>query len=238
MEVAMDALRMIWALAPVDARGVWRDPLLRWLLLVPLGLGLATRSVFPNLLEQVATLLPFGLASVYQPLMAACLLLIGPLLAGMVVGFLLLDQRDEGTLVALQVTPLPAWAYLLYRLGLPLLSSIPLSVLAFGLSEIHVPGWRLTGALLLAAPLGPLYALALAKLAQNKVQGFALAKAAGVFIAAPLATLFTSPLWDHILLFAPTTWAARYLWQGEWWVLVGGIVYQAGLIGWLWQVRG
>ena len=44
-------------------------------------------------------------AALYAPYPLAALLLITPVLYGMVIGFLLLDQRDDQTLVALQVTP-------------------------------------------------------------------------------------------------------------------------------------
>jgi fluoroquinolone transport system permease protein len=233
----MSTLRALRALAPADARGVWRDPLLRWIMAVPLGLGLAARDLIPGLLAQARAVLPFDLGPHYWPLIGACLLLIGPLLAGMVVGFLLLDQRDEGTLLAMRVTPLPAWAYLAYRLGLPLLASLPLTLLAFALAGLPLDGARLAGALLLAAPLGPIYALALAALARNKVQGFAISKAAGIFIAAPLAAYFMPQPWPTLLLLAPTSWAARFFWEGQWWLLLGGLLYQAALLGLLLRVR-
>jgi fluoroquinolone transport system permease protein len=43
------------------------------------------------------------------------LVVVMPALVGMVIGFLLLDQRDDQTLAALQVTPLTLNGYLIYR---------------------------------------------------------------------------------------------------------------------------
>ncbi len=233
----LSTLRALLTLAPADARGVWRDPLLRWIMILPLGLALVARDLIPSLLAQSQAGLPFEIGPHYAPLMGVSILLIGPLMAGMVVGFLLLDQRDEGTLLAMRVTPLPGWAYLAYRLGLPLLAGLPLTLLAFAVAGQPVAWDRLLGALLLAAPLGPIYALALTALARNKVQGFAISKAAGIFIAAPLAVYFLPPPWPTLLLITPTSWAARFFWEGQWWLLVGGLLYQAALIGLLLRVR-
>ena len=44
-----------------------------------------------------------------------------PGIVGMVIGFLLLDERDAQTLKALRVTPLSIRRYLAYRITLPLL---------------------------------------------------------------------------------------------------------------------
>lgn len=47
--------------------------------------------------------------------------LTAPDLVGMVIGFLLLDERDTQTLDALRVTPLSMRRYLAYRISAPLL---------------------------------------------------------------------------------------------------------------------
>ena len=46
------------ALAYVDTRVVWRDPLLKWVLLLPLGLALLLRVLIPK--AQAALLLSTG----------------------------------------------------------------------------------------------------------------------------------------------------------------------------------
>jgi fluoroquinolone transport system permease protein len=108
-------------------------------------------------------------------------LLMTPMLAGTVVGFLLLDQRDDQTLIALQVTPLTLGGYFVYRIAVPTLLSVVVTVLMLpvtGLLRLGPFGVMATA--LSACLLAPLYALLLGAYAANKVQGFALAKAAGV----------------------------------------------------------
>ena len=92
------------------------------------------------------------------------------------------------------------------------------------------------GALLLtavsAAPLAPIFALLLASLAQNKVQGFALAKVAGVVLIPPMFAYFITASWQIILGIFPTYWPAMTLWNAQaqdpmfWFYLSIGLVYQ------------
>jgi fluoroquinolone transport system permease protein len=205
--------RTLRALGAIDAGSLWADPLLRWMAALPLGVALAVRAVLPLALAKVGELAGVELAWL-QPLLAGYVVVaLAPLLAGSVVGFLLLDQRDDRTLLALRVTPLPLSAYLAYRLAMPTAAALAATLAAIAVAG----GLGLTaGAALLAAlaaaPLAPLAALALAAFARNKVQGLALMKAASVLLMAPLAGLFLPPLWRAPLQLLPTYQVARAVW--------------------------
>ncbi len=149
-----------------------------------------------------------------QPLLAGYVVVaLAPLLAGAVVGFLLLDQRDDRTLLALRVTPLPLGAYLAYRLAAPTVAALAATLAAVAVAGGlgRTPGSALLAALA-SAPLAPLAALSLAAFARNKVQGLALMKAASVLLMAPLAALFLPPLWRAPLQLLPTYQVARAVW--------------------------
>lgn len=224
----MNGLQALRALGPVDAKQIGRDSLLRWLVVMPLVAALAARWVLPALLAEVGAVIELALLPFYPPIMAYFLLVMVPALVGMIVGFLLLDQRDDRTLIALQTTPLTAAGYLAYRLAAPMAISIPITAVSLPLSGIVDLG---AGALLLtavaAAPLAPLFALLLGTFAANKVQGFALAKASGVLLMPPVIAYFAPGIWQIPLALAPTYWPARLLWA-----------LQAGAPGWLWLAAG
>jgi fluoroquinolone transport system permease protein len=234
----MNTLHLIRTLGPLDARGVGRDALLRWLIVMPIGIALAIRGVLPALLERAAPLLPFDPMAFYAPLMAYVLLLITPLLTGMVIGFQLLDQRDDGVLDALQITPPRLRGYLAYKLVLPVLVGIALTLITFPLAGLSAGG---PGPLLLAAlsiaPHGPLFALFLTGFAANKVQGFALTKISNVLFLLPIAVLFVPPVWHLLLAVAPGYWPARLLWAlqngepGALCFFAAALAYQL-LLGW------
>ena len=69
-------------------------------------------------------------------------------------------------------------------------------------------------AALAAAPAAPLLALFLAAFARNKVQGFALMKAAGVVIWPPVAAVFVPMPWQLLFGVSPVYWPARVYCSG------------------------
>lgn len=233
MAKAMQALK---ALGPIDARNVSRDPLLRWLVFYPLLIGGLIRWGAPLLAARLMAQFHFELIP-YYPLLMSFVLLMSPMLTGMVVGFLLLDQRDDQTLTALQVTPLTLNGYLAYRISVPTMLGLVTTLIIFplaGLVEIEFGPLLLAG--LSAAPLAPFYALMLATFAENKVQGFALAKALGVLLVPPVVAYFVSPPWQWIFGLVPLYWPAKSLWlllageTGYWFYLLVGLLYQFALL--------
>lgn len=224
----------VWrSLGPVDARSVRRDAMLRWMIFLPVVLTLAIRFILPLLVVRLGQWLPFDLQALYPPLMGALYFLMIPFLWGMVGGFLLLDERDDRTLTALQITPLPMSHYLLYRLALPSLLSAGSTALLFPLAGLGtLPVLKLVLLAMVAAPLAPLIALLLAALAQNKVQGLALTKASGLLIFPAIAAYFVPPPWHWLLAPVPTYWPTQAFWQALendalfWLTLTGGFVYQ------------
>ena len=118
------AAAVVRALGPIDARNVARDSMLRWLVGTPIAYALAFRWGVPVLRTWLGERYGFELTP-YYPLLASFLVLITPALIGAVVGFLLLDHRDDRTLTALQVTPLTVEGYLAYRIAVPMVVSVP-----------------------------------------------------------------------------------------------------------------
>jgi fluoroquinolone transport system permease protein len=102
----MNSLTIWKTLTPIDIRSIGRDSLLRWIVILPLVVAVAARWLAPVLVANVERFLSFDLMPFYPAVMSYLLLLMVPYMAGFVIGFLLLDQRDDGTLTALQVTPL------------------------------------------------------------------------------------------------------------------------------------
>lgn len=49
----MYALKVIQALGPIDVKNVRRDSFLRWMVIIPIGLAIAIRWVFPELITRL-----------------------------------------------------------------------------------------------------------------------------------------------------------------------------------------
>jgi fluoroquinolone transport system permease protein len=229
-----DAFRSLGA---IDARNVARDSMLRWIAIFTPAFGLLFRFVIPRIADTLDTQFGFELEA-YYPLLASFLPLVAAGLTGTVVGFLLLDQRDDQTLTALMVTPLRLGDYLQYRVsGLMLLSAMfgALMVPLAGLSETTV--LQVVVAAITAAPLAPIYALFLGTFAANKVQGFALAKAVGVVLVPCIVSYFVPGSWQSAFGVVPHYWALKVFWlfdEGATrWALVHaiiGLAWQAVLL--------
>lgn len=203
----------VQALGSVDLRSVQRDPLLRIMPFLPILVGILVRIAGQTAVSQIDK--QFGVPiDFYFPLIAGyVLLLIAPMITGMVVGFLLLDQKDDRTLMAMRVTPLSQANYLAYRLAMPMLVSALVTWPAMSIAGLAISrAWLMLPLLLLSALVAPFMALTLGTFATNKVQGFALAKALNILMIAPVIAAFTPRPWQWLFGVLPTFWPARLLW--------------------------
>ena len=232
----MHAWRTLQALGPIDARNVLRDSLLRWMLLMAVLIGALLRWGLPPLAVRLQQSLAFDIVP-YYPLVMSFALMLMPIMAGIVIGFLLLDERDDNTLTALQVTPLSLRGYLSYRLTVPMLLSVVLTVLVFGIADvIEVDIGPLLLLAVAGAPMAPIFALFLASFAANKVQGFALTKANGVITLPPVVAWFVEGPWQLAFGIAPTYWPVKAFWQlaagaGDYWAYaLAALVFQSALL--------
>lgn len=219
---ATRGLAAIRGLGPIDVKSVMRDSMLRWMFALPLLIALLMRWGVPAVANRLLTQFGFDLEP-YYALIASFMVLISPMLVGVVIGFLLLDQRDDGTLAALQVTPLSLNGFLVYRVTAPIFVGVALTLLVIpltGLVEMHPLALLVVA--LGVAPFGPLYALFLAGFANNKVQGFALMKAAGILSWPPIIAYFLPIVWQWVMGIVPTYWPVKVFWMLE-----------AGESGWL-----
>ncbi len=220
------------ALGAIDARNVARDSMLRWVVLLTPAFGLLFRFGVPPIAAALRSRVGFDLTAYYPLLMSFLPLMVAGML-GTVVGFLLLDQRDDQTMSALLVTPLTLGDYLRYRMAALLLPCVALSWLALPLAGLTETTWlQRTVTSVAAAPLAPLYALFLATFAGNKVQGFALAKAVGVVIVPSIAAYFVTGPWQHAFGVVPHYWPLKVFWLFDAGAAAPALAHAAVGIGW------
>lgn len=173
----------------------------------PWLIALALQQLLPWLNDRFAD--RFTLAD-YYPIAGCLVAVLVPNAMGIVLGFQLLEEKDEGSLVAVAVTPLSLDQYFLYRATLYALVSVPLVVVLhelLGIVELS-PGEMVLVALA-ATPTVPLLALVIAGFAGNQVEGFAVMKGSGFLIMGPLASFFISRPWDLLVGVLPTYWPVK-----------------------------
>ena len=206
----MNTMQLFKRLGPLDTVAIRRDSLLRWMMVLPVGIALMARLLLPGVVMQLETLLQIELHTYASLLISYALLVITPVMLGMIIGFLLLDQRDDRTLIALQVTPLSLNSYLVYRLAVPMVAGFVMTLVAFFVAGlVDKTMLPLVVAALAATPLAPIVALALPVFAENKVQGFALMKASSILQIAPVIAIITQSNWQYLFGILPTYWPAK-----------------------------
>ncbi len=232
----MQLPHIVRGLSGNDVKQVQRDSLLAWLVVLPVFYAVVMRFLLPFISEQVAAHVAL---SDYYPLIVSYLFIaMTPVLVGAVVGFLLLDERDEQTLKALMVTPLPMSTYLLYRITAAMLLSVGLVLLVVPLVGVgQVPFLPLLLTSVVSAMAAPLTALFFVGFAENKVQGFAMMKIIGVLGLAPVVAYFIPTPWQDVLgLLFPAYLPIKAFWVisaggALWWLyLLLGVLLQGGLL--------
>jgi fluoroquinolone transport system permease protein len=222
----MNMIRTFRTLGPLDAKNIRRDSMLVWMPLIPLIPALLVRWGVPRLTPWLMTEFGVALEPYYALLMSGFVLLV-PSFAGFITGFLLLDERDDRTLMALLVTPLPVTNYLLYRIAAASVLGVLMTMVIIPLAGLTpIPLLRLFAIALLSSLIAPITALFMGSFAENKVAGFALVKFAGGLQMIPLAAYFITPPWETLAGFMPSYWPLKVFWlavQGSpaFWLYLG-----------------
>ncbi len=220
-----------------DLRSVRRDSLLVYMLAIPPLMVVLARLILPAATGYLSRNFGFDLVPYYPMLLSFFFVLQIPLLFGVLVGLMVLDEKDDDTLTALRVTPISMSGYALYRGGaavvlsfLYVLGALPLTgLIPASLLPAVVPSALLSGLM------APIFALTIATFAANKVEGLALMKALSIFMLGPLAAYFVGSSWQLLFGLLPTYWPAKAFWVagegGNFWPYVFlGLAYELLLI--------
>jgi fluoroquinolone transport system permease protein len=236
----MTASQRFRALGKGDARSIARDSFLVFLLIFPLAMALIMRFLLPPVAARLADRV--AIVPYYPLILAYTFLLTLPLMFGVLVGLMLLDERDDDTLTALQVTPLSTRSYLSYRLFFPYLLAMIYAVVLMAIIGLHEPPfWPVIPVAAVAAMAAPFFSLFMSTFAGNKVEGLAVMKGAGIFLIAPVIDWFVDAAWTPLLGIFPTYWPVTAYWMavdGEtgqrfWTYLLVGVVFQVLVTLWL-----
>jgi len=233
--------RAIRVLVPSDLRLIWRDGfLLSFLIFVmPLAaLGLHWLAPYVGgLVAQWVELEPY-----YGLILANAVIAGEPVMLGFVVGLLFVEERDEGTLLALQSSPLSLRIFLGYRLVAAMMLNIVLTVIGIELANLVTVSWlELVASAALASLAIPIIALVYAAFIKNKVQALMLLKPVQIWGGLPTLLYFVPEPWNWIASVpAPAYYPMRLFWtaaegQAEWWILVPGVVVPGMALVWLFR---
>ena len=194
-------------LLQADLKNISRDPTLSWatvLLIIPT----AGAAIWREHLNRAA-FGAFGLTDIVGYALPV-LLVLPAFLIGWIIGFLLLEDRDDGPLLALEITPPGKSGYMLYRLALAASVTALITLFNYVLlaPDMFSPLGLLVLVLISIDAMGA--AIVLPAIARNKVEGLAVTKITNIGSILPWFALIPSPL-RYIAGFMPTFWIGELL---------------------------
>ncbi|MFV1988474.1 MAG: hypothetical protein ACC682_14430 [Gemmatimonadota bacterium] len=232
----MSRSTQVRALARNDVRLVGRDRFVVGLGVYIVAMSLVLRFVLPGITESLMDGRGFDLTPYYSLLTSYVSVFLGGLLGGMVFGFTLLEAREDGTIRAVLVSPLPLERYVGYRIGAAYVFCaviIPLQALLVGVAV--PPAGALVAISLVGALTGPAWAFINATYADNKVSAFALMKALGGSGLIVIGAFFLDEPLQLVAGIFPPYWVVKAYWVavegGPWWIYLGvGLAMLLGVV--------
>ena len=201
MPRSLFAPRRFGRLVASDAMNVSRDPMLIFACFL---------SILPAIALSIGSTAIDGagaaakIASLHSYFVPVALVL-PAFLIGWVSGFLLLEDRDDGPLLAVEVTPVGRSGFLAYRLTISAVITALITALGIALLLPDASVWLML-VLLLVIPIDTVLAsVVLLAFARNKVEGLAVTKLTNILAFAPLLANIPSP-WRYLAGVFPTYW--------------------------------
>ena len=198
-----------------DFRNISRDPLLLLSFAAPLLIAVVLKLGLPFAAGIAGETVGVDHLTRHYPFIISLALTLVPMMLGMLIGFIILDDRDENLLAFYAVTPVSKVGYLLHRVTVPVVLSFVLSLLMIAITGlVPVNYLTLIPVLLMASLQAPLIALFLGAFAANKIEGLALAKALGILLLAPFPGYLLDSPWQLLAGVFPPYWVSKAFMAG------------------------
>lgn len=198
---------MYWLFFTGELKKWLRDPMMRFMLFYPLLFGVIGRYVLPAIAETAS----FSIEQNADFIIAA-LILMTPLIFGAIIGFSVLEDRDDHIIDSVKVTPLNINQFISFRLIIVYLFSFAACIYVMWFSAIgSLPLKDMILIAFLASLSAPMTGLLINVFAHNKIEGFAIMKLIGTIIILPVIALFFTDYKELFFAVIPAFWPAKMI---------------------------
>lgn len=186
----------------------WRDPLLSFMLAYPVAFAFLGRYGVPWIAETSGMNM-----ALYADLVLVVLALMTPHIYGALIGFSILEDRDDHILTSIRVTPLSVVGFLSFRFALVTALAFLSTLFILWFSQVgHLTLVQMGAVALLSSLAAPLTGLIINATASNKIEGFVAMKGIiGILIIFPIVGLFFMDAKELIFALAPGFWPAKVI---------------------------
>lgn len=189
-----------------EAKKWLRDPMTAFMVVYPILFGVIGRWIVPWIADTSGYPL-----EAFADIVLVALTLMAPHIYGALIGFSILDDRDDHILTSVKVTPLSVFQFLAFRLCLGYL--LAFATVVYVILFSNLASFTLGEVLLVAtvsALSAPMVGLLINAFAKNKIEGFAVMKGiVSILIIFPIAALFFSDAKQWFFAFTPGFWPAK-----------------------------
>ncbi|KXZ39367.1 fluoroquinolone transport system permease protein [Alkalithermobacter thermoalcaliphilus JW-YL-7 = DSM 7308] len=176
-----------------------------FMLFYPIVFGLIGRYFLPWTLENRGLNI-----NIYADLIIVILTLFIPEIYGALVGFSILDDRDDNILMSVKVTPLNIHRFLAFRLVIVFILSFLGCIYVMKFSDIGNLIFKdIVYISFLASLSAPMIGLLINLFSKNKIEGFAVMKGLGTLIVFPIISLFFIDKRELFFSFVPAFYPAK-----------------------------
>ncbi len=238
------ALAIVQHLVRNDIRLIARDRMLATMTVVVLMMGIGMRYALPAMDTALANsgVMPsetvdMRFSDTFPAFAVFVALWQGANMPGVIFGFVLLGEKEDNTLVAMQVTPLSLRRFALYRVAISAVFAFVIIIyLSLSMGWSRLPLHQLIPLAAAASLTTPLSVLAYATFADNKIQGLAYTKFGGIAGLLILVGFFVPQPWQWLLGVFPPFLVAKAYWMtlagevGAVWPLLASVALQLALI--------
>lgn len=222
-------MKNYWKLFRYELKTLLRDPLNLFMLIYPFFMLGFVGWLIPSILVRTGLNTASPEYALSMLLLFILILAIGGFISGVILGFSLLENKDEQTIKAIAVSPITVRGYTLFKSSYAFVFGVLGNfVMIFGMKYLFGDTFSFTyGALsfgltsvdnlsiilfsIVSSLITPTAGALMAALAKNKIEGFALMKSGGIVFMVPLLILLDAfGDWKQFILgLSPNFWAVK-----------------------------
>lgn len=184
-------------------KSVAKDPMAMFLSIIPFLFIILIKFGIPALLN---FLLNWVDLRSYTNFILFVFYLMTPSLLGIVLGLLLMDERDLDTLSFIEVTPISIGKYISFKASIGVAASFITNII-IALTAGEDIGLRELLLFVNTSLLVPFYALIIYSFSRDKVQGLTIGKLSNFVVVGAIVPYFSNSPTTYILGLLPTFWA-------------------------------
>ena len=198
---------MIKTVVIAELKNMVRDKMYFFFAIYPIILGFVGYLLIPYIDNRVPE------TSLVPEIIAMFLILMTAYVFGALMGFTLLDDKDDKVLLSLKITPISVKAYVVTKLVISFCFGVFATIIMI-IATNFLPDaqlWEMILITLVASLQAPGVALVVNSFATNKVEGFVIMKLSGMILILPVVAFFVIEWQEVFLAFAPGFWSARMI---------------------------